>query len=232
MFVKQLNRLETGRSRSCRGPRILLIPSCWPHMTPSHFHANFIVLLYFIPVTWSIEFSTKRPILFLNTSTLLVVRSTHALVVQAAWFSHMVRVTPHKICDYSGSSRNSSFWGIQEISSLSCLAVRTNQAPGTFLVGTTSLKCQACCALPRSAQIRILTCLGPCGQRRPLCPHGPKQVKDGPILVGIVGWDGLRGLIWLGVHFWKMENFTGFAWLGGAGCGRIYFGEAILDQVG
>ena len=28
MFVKQLNQLETGRSRSCRGPRILLIPSC------------------------------------------------------------------------------------------------------------------------------------------------------------------------------------------------------------
>ena len=43
-----------------------------------------------------------------------------------------------------GSSKNSSFWGIQEISrNLSicdpfCLAVRTNQAPGTFLVGTTS----------------------------------------------------------------------------------------------
>ena len=100
-----------------------------------------------------------------------------------------------------GSSKNSSFWGIQEISGQTfevcsicdpfCLAVRTNQSPGVFLVGNTSpnVKPAHWKMLP-AADFFVCT-----GQGR--WSEYPR---------GIVGWDGMMGFIWLGYNFGRWRS--------------------------
>ena len=125
-----------------------------------------------------------------------------------------------------GSSKNSSFWGIQEIF---CLAVRTNQAPGTFLVGTTSPNVKPvvrCPGLPKSdfslAWVRA--------DKEDLFVRTDLS-KWRMDLSSWASWDETGWWDWSG---WGtlLEDGELYWFRLVAGCGRIYFGEAILDQFG
>ena len=151
--------------------------------------------------------SKKRPILFLNTNGVAfnpVVKIGILYIVQVAWFGHMTRVMPQNhrhLQPFGGllrilhSGEFKKFLGkplkYAPFVILSVLAVRTNQSPGVFLVGNNSpnVKPAHWKMLP-AADFFVRT-----GQGR--WSEYPR---------GIVGWDGMMGLIWLGYNFGRWRS--------------------------
>ena len=151
--------------------------------------------------------SKKRPILFLNTNGVAfnpVVKIGILYIVQVAWFGHMTRVMPQNhrhLQPFGGllrilhSGEFKKFLGkplkYAPFVILSVLAVRTNQSPGVFLVGNNSpnVKPAHWKMLP-AADFFVRT--------------GRGRWSEYPR--GIVGWDGMMGLIWLGYNFGRWRS--------------------------
>ena len=147
----------------------------------------------------------KKTILFLNTNGGAfnpVVKIGILYIVQVAWFGHMTRVTPQNhrhLQPFGGLLRilhSGEFKKYQETCEVCSICdpfclVRTNQAPGVFLVGNTSPNV-------KPAHWRMLTVADF------FVRTGQGRWSEYPR--GIVGWDGMMGLIWLGYNFGRWRS--------------------------